>query len=244
MIDSDLLFDEIIATHKPLSFERLASGPELRILATSLETLTLRVLEGFADVDELLGAVRASASLPRLGGRPSVFRHERMADGGLIEPIPFETPIAEGATHLLVLRSRPPRYRKPAIMELAELLALRDDPQLLELIRARHGIYNRQAAALDDRRSEVLGGAHVMQVAVPDGTRLIGRLQADPERVTDALRIRREGHGLHAPQRRGRSLLAAWAFYRSTPTETWVAQPVRGTAARGRVAGSRAAASA
>ena len=201
------------------------------------------MLEGFADVDELLGAVRASASLPRLGGRPSVFRDERMADGGLIEPIPFETPLAEGATHLLVLRSRPPRYRRPAIMELAELLALRDDPQLLELIRARHGIYNRQAAALEDRRPEVFGGAHVMQVAVPDGTRLIGRLQADPERVTDALRL---GAKAMASTLLSDAVDLCWqpVVYRSTPTETSVAQPVRGTVARGRLAGSRAAASA
>jgi hypothetical protein len=82
----DLLFDEIIATRKPLSFERLTSSPELRILATSLETLKLRVLEGFADKDELLAAVRASASLPRLGGRPPVIGGERMADGGLRRP--------------------------------------------------------------------------------------------------------------------------------------------------------------
>jgi hypothetical protein len=72
-------------------------------------------------------------------------------------------------------------------MELSELLALRDDPQLLKLIKARPRNYNRQAAALE--RGEGLRGADVLQVAVPDGTRLIGRLQADPRRVTEALRV-------------------------------------------------------
>jgi predicted patatin/cPLA2 family phospholipase len=209
VIDLDLLFDEIIATRKPLSFERLASGPELRILATSLETLTLRVLEGFADVDELLEAVRASASLPRLGGLPPVFRGERMADGGLIEPIPFETALAEGSTHVLVLRSRPPRYRKPAIMELGELLALRDDPQLLELIRTRHGIYNHQAATLRGsavggprRRPRGAGGG--AQRHAPDRPAAGGPRARDRRAAT-----RREGDGLRASPRRGRSLLAA-----------------------------------
>lgn len=184
VIDFDLLFDELIAARKPLSFDRLAFGPELNVLATSLDTLSLRVLDGFVDGDELRHAVRASASLPRLGGRHPVFRGERMADGGLIEPIPFKTALAQGATHVLVLRSRPAGYRKASIMELSELLALRDDPRLLELVRARHGIYNRQAAALE--RGD---DARVLQVAVPDGSRLIGRLQADPGRVVEALRL-------------------------------------------------------
>lgn len=184
VIDFDLLFEELIAARKPLSFDRLAFGPELHVLATSLDTLSLRVLDGFVDGDELRHAVRASASLPRLGGQHPVFRGERMADGGLIEPIPFETALADGATHVLALRSRPAGYRKGSIMEVSELLALRDDPRLLELVRARHGIYNHQAAAL--QRGD---DARVLQVAVPDGSRLIGRLQADPRRVVEALRL-------------------------------------------------------
>ncbi|MGL1442055.1 patatin-like phospholipase family protein, partial [Vibrio parahaemolyticus] len=73
--------------------------------ATSLETMTLRVLRGFEDVEELMRAVHASAALPLLGGDPPTFRGERMVDGSLIEPIPFATALREGATHVLVLRS-------------------------------------------------------------------------------------------------------------------------------------------
>jgi hypothetical protein len=42
VIDFELLFEELIAARKPLAFEGLASGPEFRALATSLETLSLR----------------------------------------------------------------------------------------------------------------------------------------------------------------------------------------------------------
>ena len=62
-----------------------------------------------------------------------------MADGGLIEPIPFQTALDEGATHVLVLRSMPPGYRQPALSALGESLALRNDPGLVELIRAGNG---------------------------------------------------------------------------------------------------------
>ena len=188
VIDFGLLFEELIGTRKPLSFECLSSGPEFRALATSLETMSLRVLGGFGDGAEALQAVRASAALPRLGGEPPMFRGERMTDGALIEPIPFETALAEGATHVLVLRSCPAGYRKPSLAALGERLPLRSDPRLFELAKERHGNYNRLAAALDDGAPQ-RDDAHLHQVAIPDGTRVIGRLEADTGRVVQALRL-------------------------------------------------------
>ena len=160
VIDFELLFEQLIAARKPLSFDGLASGPEFRAQATSLETLSLRVLAGFADIGELMRAVRASASLPRLGGEPPVFRGERMVDGGLIEPIPVETALREGATHVLVLRSRPAGYRQPTLRSLDESFTLRDEPGLVELLRARPRVYNRQAEELQQGVSEDRRGAH------------------------------------------------------------------------------------
>jgi predicted acylesterase/phospholipase RssA len=188
VVDFELLFEELIGARKPLSFERLSCGPEFRALATSLETMSLRVLQAFADAEEVRQAVRASASLPGLGGGPPVFRGERMADGALIEPIPFETALAEGAAHVLVLRSSPAGYRKPELAVLGHRLPLREDPRLLGLARDQHWHYNRQAAALQDGVTDP-GDAHLLQVAVPDGTRLIGRLEADAGRVVEALRL-------------------------------------------------------
>ena len=188
MIDFDLLFEELIAVRKPLSFEALLRGPEFRALATSLETRSLWVLEGFAGIVELTQAVRASGSLPRLGGRLPVFRGERMADGGLIEPIPFETAVAEGATHVLVLRSRPAGYRKPPFCGLGESLALHGDPGLVELLKARDRVYNRQAIKLE-HEAENPSSAHLLQVAVPDHPRVIGRLETNGERISGSLRL-------------------------------------------------------
>jgi predicted patatin/cPLA2 family phospholipase len=111
-----------------------------------------------------------------------------MADGGLLEPIPYETALAEGATHVLVLRSRPAGYRQPRLSELGESLALRDQGALGELLTARQGVYNRQAAELETMTRE-RRGVQVRQIAVPAGTRLIGRLEADGARVTQALRL-------------------------------------------------------
>jgi len=189
VIDFDLLFEELIAARKPLGFNDLCWGPEFRALATSLDSYSLRVLMDFSDLDELRQAVRASAALPRLGGEPPAFRGERMADGGLIEPIPFRTAIDEGATHVLVLRSTPAGYRKAVLSELGRSIALRDDPRLVELLRSRAGVYNRQAAELEHGRAGRSEGAYVLQVAVPDHVRVIGRVESNGERVTEAARL-------------------------------------------------------
>jgi predicted patatin/cPLA2 family phospholipase len=186
VIDFDLLFDELIAARKPLPFDALAGGPELRMLATSMETHGLRVLSGFADMAELVAATRASMSLPRLSGAPSTFRGERMADGALVEPIPFESALREGATHVLVLRSRPAAYRQPALVAIGESLTQRSDPTLQELLRTRHAVYNRQAAKLEDAMGD--GAAHVLQVTVGEDARGVGRFETNGERVAEALR--------------------------------------------------------
>jgi predicted patatin/cPLA2 family phospholipase len=216
VIDFDLLFEELIASRKPLAFDDLCGGPEFRAVATSLESYSLQVLAGFSDVDELRQAVRASAALPRLGGEPPIFRGEPMVDGGLIAPIPFRTAIEEGATHVLVLRSRPAAYRKPALSELGQVVALRDDPRLVELLRARGGVYNRQADELARGRAGREDEAHVLQVAVPDHVRLIGRLESNSDRVTQAVR---SGAQAMASVILGEEIDLCWQpmIYRTTP---------------------------
>lgn len=191
LVDLDLLFDELIAGRRPLSAGPALAAPELRALATSLETMSLRVLRDFADLDELICAVRASAFLPRFAGEPPVFRGEQMADGSLIEPIPFRTAVAEGATHVLVLRSRPAGYRRGAFSELGPALAVRDDQRLVDLLRSRHHVYNRQVEELERGRS--VHGGHLHQIAVADDARLLAPLQANEERVVETI-----AHGAQA----------------------------------------------
>ncbi|MGZ6693229.1 MAG: patatin-like phospholipase family protein [Solirubrobacteraceae bacterium] len=183
IIDFDLMFGEVIARRKPLSWEAFSAGPDFSALATSLETGSLAVLHSFTDLDELMLAVRASASVPFMCGHPPAFRGERLADGGLIEPIPYETALREGATDVLVLRTRPAGDRKRAPGEVAERLVMRTAEPVRTLLREQAGRYNRQAGELQ------AGNPHISQVAVPEGTRLIRRFERDSGRVVEALRL-------------------------------------------------------
>ncbi|WP_435848577.1 patatin-like phospholipase family protein [Streptomyces javensis] len=53
-------------------------------------------------------ALRASAALPMLAGGPVAVGGRRYYDAGLAESIPYRQALRDGATHVLVLRSRPP----------------------------------------------------------------------------------------------------------------------------------------
>lgn len=50
--------------------------------------------------------MRASCTLPLLGGQLPRFRGELLSDGGLVDAVPFCAALRDGATHVLVLRSR------------------------------------------------------------------------------------------------------------------------------------------
>jgi predicted acylesterase/phospholipase RssA len=148
-IDFDLLFDDLIRNRKPYDAEGLAAGPPFRALGVDLETSQPIVLRDFADVEELMLAVRVSCSLPLLSGPPVQYRGRPMADGGLLESMPYRTAFAEGATHVLVLRSRPATYRKEAYPKaLVELVRRAGHPALAPLVRERPDHYNTEAEHL------------------------------------------------------------------------------------------------
>src|SRR5918994_1059055 len=63
-------------------------------------------IETLVDHRSLRLALRASATLPLLAGPPVEIDGRRLLDAGLSAAIPFRAALADGATHVLVLRSR------------------------------------------------------------------------------------------------------------------------------------------
>jgi predicted patatin/cPLA2 family phospholipase len=92
----------------PMDFDSiLASDVEYHPLATDAETGESTDLRPFiGDAAELRLALRASAALPLLAGDPVVLRGRRFYDAGVSESVPYRTALAQGATHVMVLRSR------------------------------------------------------------------------------------------------------------------------------------------
>jgi predicted patatin/cPLA2 family phospholipase len=189
VLDLDFLFDEVITRRRSLSEAGLAAGPEVRAVAVSATRAQLCVLRDFESAADVLAAVRASCSIPVLTGAPPTYRGEPMVDGGLLESIPYRTALREGATHVLVLRSRDAGYRASREGRLAEPMLARTHPALVPLLRNCGERYSLDASELERlaRRAPLL--PLVRQIAVPPGSRLVPRLSTDRSRIADSIRL-------------------------------------------------------
>jgi predicted patatin/cPLA2 family phospholipase len=189
VVDLDFLFDQVIARRRPLSEAGLAVGPEVRAVAVSASRAELRVLGDFESATDLFAAARASCSIPVLTGTPPTYRAETMLDGGLLEPIPYRTALREGATHVLVLRSRDARYRARSHDRLVEQALARAHPELAPLLRSCSWRYNLDAAELERRTRRSPGLPLVRQISVSPGSRLVPRFSVDRDRIIDSVRL-------------------------------------------------------
>ena len=161
----DEVVDEIVARRKPLDLAAVEDArPEFHVLATCLEHRALERLHG-----PLLERLRAAARVPLLSGPPVRIYGCRLYDGGLLSPLPVELAAADGATHILVLRTRPdgPAIKRHARVERAMLSWLhRAHPETrsMPVVPARR--YERQLAALPAGITS--HGEAQVQVIVPD----------------------------------------------------------------------------
>ncbi len=171
--------------------------PELRTLAVGVQDGALRTLGPFTGRDDALAAIRASMAIPVWSGPAVAYGGELLSDGGLVESIPVQTPLAAGATHLIALRSRDWAYRKGRRGRLygvaEDIVGARLPGALPRLIRERPMRYDAQADALAAAtRGEGPLAGRVMQIAAPPGSPLVGRLQIDREQVRRVVRAGRD----------------------------------------------------
>jgi predicted acylesterase/phospholipase RssA len=106
--DVRALIEDLYQTTFPMDFAAVLASPvEFHPLATDAatgESTDLRPL--ISDPAGLRLALRASAALPLLAGPPVTIAGRRFYDAGVSESIPYRTALTQGATHILVLRSR------------------------------------------------------------------------------------------------------------------------------------------
>jgi predicted patatin/cPLA2 family phospholipase len=188
VLDLAYLFETVIGERRPLSPAGLASGPALRIVTVAQETGELRVLGGFDGVADALAAARASCAIPLVAGAAPAYRGEPMVDGGLLEPIPFGSALRDGATHVLVLRSRPADWRSRPRRRAVELPLALAHPQLAPIFRACDRRYNAAADALEVHAQRAAGPV-VRQVTVASGVQLVGRFSTDAAQIADSVRL-------------------------------------------------------
>jgi predicted patatin/cPLA2 family phospholipase len=170
-VDIRSLIEELYQTTFPMDFASVLASPvEYHPLATDVTTGASTDLRPFiSNPAELRLALRASAAMPLLAGPPVVFAGHRFYDAGVSESVPYRTALAQGATHILVLRSRRdpltwPDGRAPSrsVRLIARTTLRRETPALRAAFLARDA---RRAA--DDRRLAAYQSAPATDASAP-----------------------------------------------------------------------------
>ena len=189
VVDLGLVFDELLAARRPHSVAGLAGGPSFRALAVAPREAEVRVLAGLRERSEVLGAVRASCSVPLVSGEAPAFRGESLLDGGFLESLSYGAALREGATHVLVLRSRSAGYRMPAYTRAARMALSRMSTEVSALARGRPERYNREAEELERLVASPGRGSAVAQVAPRGGHREVPHLCTDRAHIGSGIRL-------------------------------------------------------
>ena len=176
----------------PDRHERTITSP-IALVCVALDVETAEPVEfaGMATKDELWQVLLATTRMPWVGGDPVPISGRRYLDGALTCPIPVANAVAAGATHVLVLQTRPfgvPRTAGSALAErLIERHLRRLNPALVPLWRGRARAYEELVAGIA-RRSQAPDGRppYVLGLRPPAESPLIGQLERRPEALAAA----------------------------------------------------------
>ena len=168
----------------------LESPIELHSLAVDCETCRAADLTGSKTLADQRRALLASSRMPYVGGHPVELDGRRYLDGGLVEPIPIAPAREAGATHLLVLQTRPegvPRSHPGRFVDRMIERRLRAlNPGLVEVWRRRTPDYERIVAEI------AAGSADVLGIRPPAGAPTVSQLERRAERLEAVARAARE----------------------------------------------------
>lgn len=195
IVDLHRLVHHVYEQITPMNFAAILANPiGFHPLATDAATGESTDLAPFiADRASLQVALRATACLPLLAGRPVRLGGRRFFDGGLTEAVPFRTPVSDGVTHLLVLRTR--RDDQPTVA------ASRIERVVLAPYFLRHGRAagtahgNRhERQAVDEQRladGSAAEGPQVLQVRPPLGAPDVPRLGGELAVINEGFEVGR-----------------------------------------------------
>lgn len=185
-VDLRFLTDRVYQRWAGLDFDAVLANPAgLHPIATDADTGEALDLGPFVrDAETVKLAMRGSSGLPLLTGPLVGLGGHRLLDGGLAEAIPYRSALRDGASHVLVLRTRR-RDERPKPPSRIEDLAVtgflrRTAPAAIQPWRGRAS-----RRAEDDERLGAQESGQLRQILVPADAPEVSRL------ATDGVLIRR-----------------------------------------------------
>jgi predicted patatin/cPLA2 family phospholipase len=192
VVDLHHLLHHVYVNVFPMDFAAILASPvRLHPIATDAATGASTDLAPYVtDQPTLQTALRATSALPLLAGRPVRLGGQAFVDGGVTEPVPFRTALAQGATHLLVLRTRRAEQRVEPSRAAQRLVMSGWFAAFAPGARAPY--LRRDRIHLDDERELAAASPVVQQVRPPAGSPDVARLAKDLALVGSAIEIGRE----------------------------------------------------
>jgi len=128
--------------------------------------------------DDIFDLMRASSALPHLYPLPVRIAGRNYFDGGQTDPIPVQRAIAFGATHIVVVRTRPAGYVKKPAMLWSSRTALQDryneTVEFIEHPPAGHSIVSFTPTTMHVGR--LTRDRHRIAAAIDHGKEVAGRI--------------------------------------------------------------------
>jgi predicted patatin/cPLA2 family phospholipase len=174
--------------------ERTISSPiPLHTVALDVDSARSVEFTGMRTKEELWQVLLATTRMPWIGGDPVPIDGHRYIDGALTCPIPVGHAIAAGATHVLVLQTRPYGVPRSAGGRVGERLIARHlrglNPALVPLWHGRVRAYEDLVEDIQRRSEEPNGdGPHVLGLRPPAGTPVVTQLERRPDVLERAAR--------------------------------------------------------
>ena len=191
VVDTRFLVHTVYTEIMPMGFQEILDSPiEFHPIATDALTGEATDLHGrIHDQSGLQAALRATTAMPLLAGEPIEIDGRRYVDAGVSESVPVRTALAQGATHIVALRTRrmdetvlPPTRRERLVM--SRWFARRAPGALAPWL-------NRQAIRAEE---EQLLASHpaTLQIRPPAGSAHIGRSERSPGLLRAAVHTGRQ----------------------------------------------------
>jgi len=187
-VDIDFLIDRVLRVTKPLPVDRILASPiPLHVIVTDVGTARPRPISSWRDGESLLRTLRGGATMPVLAGPPFEVDGMRLWDPAFFEEsVPVAPADADGATHILVLLTRPAGLRRPTLSLFERLCVVpairRVSPALAAAYVTRDAAYARVMDQVESGRTK--GGARILAVR-PDGS-YVSKLERDRRRLVAA----------------------------------------------------------
>ena len=176
----------------PDRHERTITSPvDFRCVAVDVDSAQPATFTGMRTKEELWEVLLATTRMPLIGGQPIRIGDHRYIDGALAAGIPLPAALEAGATHVLVLQTRPygvPRSTGSRIGDvLIERHLRRLNPALVTLWRERIPSYERLVDDIRHRSTERGGPPpHVLGLRPPEGTPVVSQLERRPDVLSEA----------------------------------------------------------